>query len=455
MRMSGFVLSLGVALTAAAQDDPQRVHPLDTPATPPAITASASVWEESLQCGSVAPASPFDGPLWERPKLLGNWGGWRDELAAHGIGVDLNTTQYYQGVADGGLGQEFRYGGRNDYYVNIDGEKLGVVDRTFLTLHGETLYGESVDGLTGALMSSNTGGLFPLPGQDITALTAVKVTHIVDEHLVVFGGKINFIDEYAINFGAGKGQTGFMNMGLTFNPIVARQVPYSTLGAGLAVMQEQEPIFTFMVMDALNTPTTSGFDTLFSKGSVLLASAILPVELNGLRGHHAIGGAWSSRSYVELDQSPFVLLPPPVGVPVNRSSGSWGLFYNFDQALWASPDNPKQQIGVFAQTGIADRQTSPLSWFTSIGISGTSLLPNRCQDTWGVGYFYLGVSDTLQTTLAPFPAANLRDEQGVELYYNIAVTPWMHITPDLQIIEPSRVASETSLVAGLRARIDF
>jgi porin len=48
-----------------------------------------------------------------------------------------------------------------------------------------------------------------------------------------------------------------------------------------------------------------------------------------------------------------------------------------------------------------------------------------------------------------------RDEQGVELYYNVAVTPWLRITPDLQIIQPARRNVDTTVVLGLRAKIDF
>ena len=46
-------------------------------------------------------------------------------------------------------------------------------------------------------------------------------------------------------------------------------------------------------------------------------------------------------------------------------------------------------------------------------------------------------------------------EQGVELYYNIAVTPWLHVTPDLQIISPAGKSVDTTVVAGLRVKIDF
>ena len=49
----------------------------------------------------------------------------------------------------------------------------------------------------------------------------------------------------------------------------------------------------------------------------------------------------------------------------------------------------------------------------------------------------------------------LRDEQGVELYYNAALTPWCQITPDLQVITPFRERADTALIFGVRANIDF
>jgi carbohydrate-selective porin OprB len=49
------------------------------------------------------------------------------------------------------------------------------------------------------------------------------------------------------------------------------------------------------------------------------------------------------------------------------------------------------------------------------------------------------------------------------LFYNIAVTPWFNVAPDLQVVfpardetlPPNRQSIDTSLVLGLRAKIDF
>jgi porin len=52
----------------------------------------------------------------------------------------------------------------------------------------------------------------------------------------------------------------------------------------------------------------------------------------------------------------------------------------------------------------------------------------------------------------------LHAEQGAELFYNIEVTPWLHITPDLQvIIDPTGGFGDrdVAIVYGVRAQMSF
>ncbi len=44
---------------------------------------------------------------------------------------------------------------------------------------------------------------------------------------------------------------------------------------------------------------------------------------------------------------------------------------------------------------------------------------------------------------------------GGEVYYNAEITPWFHLTGDLQVINPGPQALDTAVVLGLRAKIDF
>lgn len=95
---------------------------------------------QSDQCypSLLASESPFSGSCDERAQLLGNIGGFRDQLGTRGITIDVDTYQYSQGVASGGINETFRYSGRNDYFINVDGEKAGLWKGLLITLHGET-----------------------------------------------------------------------------------------------------------------------------------------------------------------------------------------------------------------------------------------------------------------------------------------------------------------------------
>jgi porin len=99
-------------------------------------------------------------------------------------------------VATGGLEQAFQYGGRNDYFLNLDGEKLGLREGSFVTLHGETRYGETANTLAGTLLAPNLLLALPLPNGSVTALTSVTFTQNLTEELQIFGGKLNTLDDY-------------------------------------------------------------------------------------------------------------------------------------------------------------------------------------------------------------------------------------------------------------------
>jgi porin len=49
--------------------------------------------------------------------------------------------------------------------------------------------------------------------------------------------------------------------------------------------------------------------------------------------------------------------------------------------------------------------------------------------------------------------AKFDDEQGVELYYNFAVTPWLLVAADFQYVNPARGDNDNAFAGGLRAKI--
>jgi porin len=415
--------------------------------TAPVVPAPA------LACDPCAPPvclPTFGGSLCCRPKLTGDWGGLRSRLASRGVLLDVYNTNFFSQVLNGGLQETFRYRGRWDALLNTRLPWRG----SFLTLHGEAIYGDSINRQTGTLLPVSLAQHVPVQNGAVAALTGVKFTQYLSEQFMVYGGKLNMLDEFRQPFtGGGRGVDGFWNTAFLFNPVLARTIPYSTYGFGAAIVRGADTLASFTVLDANNTPTTIGLNHFFDNGVVLIPSVNVPTNFLGKPGHHGLMGTWSSRRYFANEGSPY--LSPIAGVPFlgERSAGAWSLAYNFDQTLVVSPCDPCRSWGVFGNAGLADTGPSPVRWFAGLGLGGSSPLQARRLDTFGVGYFYLGLNDSFKR-VAP-GVVSLRDEHGIEAFYNYALTPWCRITPDFQFIVPARRDADTMWFVGLRAKLDF
>lgn len=375
--------------------------------------------------------------------------------------MNVSAYQYYQGIASGGLQDLFRDTGRNDYFINVDGEKAGLWKGFFVNLHGETRYGDSVSFSSGAIIPVNTAAVFPTPTGNTTALTGVKFTQALSENFVTFAGKLNLLDGFNMPFTGARAIDGFWNLGMSIPVVVARTAPYSTLGGGAAILQNGAPVFTLMVLDTNNTPTTSGFQSFFNNGMTLFLNATLPTKFFDLPGRQGLSGTFSTGKYNDLSPTPY--FNPDVGLIVVPGfvQNSWSMFYSADQAFWVDPHNPRRAYGVFTNIGIADNGPSPIQFSSNVALYGSSPLRTRAYDTFGVGYAHTQYSTPVKT-LAPvlFPIGN---DQVVELFYNYAVTRWCTVTPDLQVVIPARERTpppapqpiDTALILGMRAKIDF
>jgi porin len=216
-------------------------------------------------------------------------------------------------------------------------------------------------------------------------------------------------------------------------------------------------VFTLTIYDTNDASTTSVFDKLFDNGAVIYPTVSVPTTFFGMPGHQSVWGAYSSGRYAVLSPESLNQIPqalqggPPPALPLIR--GSWWITYLFDQALWVDPTDQSRTWGVFGNVGISDGKPNPIRWSTIVGIGGSSPISSRKLDTFGIAYFYLGLSDSFKNDVRPI--VSVRDERGVELFYNIAVTPWCHLTADMQVITPIQDGAKTSLVLGARMKIDY
>ncbi|WP_337177891.1 carbohydrate porin [Paludisphaera sp.] len=387
----------------------------------------------------------------------GDWFGWREAMLDDGIDVRPKFTQFYQGVASGGLNRGFRYGVKFDYFGTIEGEKLFGWRGLFINLQGESRFGESVNDDVGSFVAPNFAMQFPKATGAASALSTLQIDQFLTPDLVVTFGKMNALA--AINahpFIGGNGIDRFMNDAFVFDPIYGRTLPYSTPGAGLQYLRDGEPVFVFQVLDSSGRPDTSGLRQMFRNGVSLFTQVRRPINPAGLPGAHAMEIAYASGKYSPLSEDELILLPTvPVDDLVDRSerTNTWAVNYTYEQFLFLDDEDPGRGWGIFATAGIADQRTNPVFWKTYFGAAGMSPLPGRTTDSFGVGYYYLGVSDVLKGLLRKH--APVRDEQIFEMYYNAKIASWFTLTADIQAIDPAQLNSRTAFLFALRAKIDF
>lgn len=324
-----------------------------------ALWSGTPVFAEDSATGMTA-SPTFGGKFLDRSKLTGDWGGFRSRLAQTGVTLDADVTQFYQGVTSGGVNSTFQYGGHGDYVMNVDAEKLVGLRGMSFKVRAEHRFGQNVNTQTGSVLPAALAADLPTPDSDKLYLTNVLVTQFLSESVGVFAGKVDSLDSDLNAFAHGRGKDQFLNVALLSNPAGILTQPYATLGGGFILVNDQEPWFSFTVLNAKETIKTAGFNDLFQNGVVLSPEARLPTNFFGLTGHQLFGAVWSSREFTGLNQDPRVLLP---NVQATKKEGSWSAYWNFDQYLIENPRRPGRGWGVFARAGLADKETNPIHWF--------------------------------------------------------------------------------------------
>jgi porin len=413
------------------------------------------VWGGGMAWGQLPQLDNYSGDVWSRPGLTGDWGGLRNTLAAKGVNLDVDLVQSLQGLNSGGLSNDsvlYRYGGHAEYLLNLDTGKLGLWPGGFLRLKGESQFGSYLRGNeTGTLLPTDAAALYPLPFDEETTLTSVVFTQFLAKFFGIYLGKIDTFSGDANAF-AHEWKTQFMSTGLGPNPVTFTTVPYSTLGAGFLLLPTDSVLFNFSALSPDGTADSAGFDELYEDGVVLAGELRVGIRPFGLPGHQLIGGTWSSKTFNTLEQDPRLLLTViglPIGVPIRQQSGSWSAYYNFDQFLYTTSADGSEGFGIFGRVGLADPNTNPLEQFYSVGIGGQGMLPGRSRDRFGIGFYYGRLSSDLRGALLDSSA------WGMEIFYNIAATNWLYVTPDIQVIEPAAKQASTAFLTGLRVQMRF
>ncbi|HLF97909.1 MAG TPA: carbohydrate porin [Methylococcaceae bacterium] len=410
-----------------------------------------------------APPS-FGGDLLTRPKLTGDWGGVRDDLASHGVTLDLDATQVTQHVADGGFEgrlfnrlfpekHETEGSAMFNMLLKLDTGKAGLWPGGFLTVRGEGRVGDSVDPRAGALMPVNGDAILPtVPGhggQDVLALTELTYAQFFSPQFGLVAGLLNMAEGDSNELaGSLRSRSKFLNTAFRLSPVFIGAAPVVALGAMAVFIPNDDILGT---AGFLNSEESAGFNPFEEDAGTSFATEWkFKHQLAGLPGKQTFGFIYAfDRDRIDLGADPrlHVISLATTGSPVVTGDESWTLYYNAHQYLHG---DEKGGFGLFVRAGVSDGHPSPIKWNTAFGLGGRGVGSSRPDDTWGIGGFAVGASN--EPVLNTF---QIHDETGFEAWYNVALAPWLHVTGDVQYVDSAIQRADSAWVVGARTEINF
>jgi porin len=135
-------------------------------------------------------------------------------------------------------------------------------------------------------------------------------------------------------------------------------------------------------------------------------------------------------------------VPQPPSVPVIANSG---------KQTAAAPLTDKG-LGIFTHIGFAPRNSSVINFYVEGGLNYKGLIPTRDNDLLGVGFAYGHLNNNPQGDGSSNPGY----EMVLETTYQIELTPWLSLQPDVQyVIHPSGTDIPNAFVLGARATVSF
>jgi porin len=239
----------------------------------------------------------------------------------------------------------------------------------------------------------------------------------------------------------------------------------------LPTKDPSQAIVSLMVLSATGEASTSGFDDLDGNNLTFVGEGRVRTDFFNLTGHQLFGATFSNRKFTSIDQDARFVFENGA---FEEEKGSWSIYYNFDQYIYEPKKGAGRGIGLFGRLGVADGNPNFMKFFGSFGVGGKGVFESRPHDRFGAGFYYINIDNPRLQGL--FRSAELlRDEYGFEFFYNLAITPWLQLTPSIQVVRgaqreqftigrgpifglpfiASRKSIDTTTILGLRMQVVF
>lgn len=409
-------------------------------------------------------ALPEYGGCWNRRLLLtGDWGGARTRLAKRGVQIKADWVQIAQGVLHGGLEQRWANTTNLDLYATVDLGRLAHLPGATVSIRLQSRFGDTVNGGSGLILPVNTYGYFPYTStldEDLPlVLTEFNWLQMFSDKFGILVGKVTTMGG-TNEFAGGEGRTQFMNFQFLFPSVFAQIAPYSTLAAGVVWAPSPKVSVSSLLLNLADASVGTGFDE-FDEGQTWWTNVDVSYRVGRKPGGVTVGAGYAFNA--DFARIGGLIIAPGGGASSTKQSNTWAVFASAWQYLFAlepvrdvDPTDGRQDLrglGVFAMLGAGDESTNPVHWSVAGGLSGRGLIPGRCNDTCGIGYFYNRQGSPLAH--AALGSLLTQDSQGGEAYYRYAVAESIGLTVDAQWTGSGLRDVESAFLLGFRLHLEL
>tara|TARA_R110000850_G_scaffold49672_16_gene122326 strand:- start:4640 stop:5695 length:1056 start_codon:yes stop_codon:yes gene_type:complete len=350
-----------------------------------------------------------------------------------------------------------------DYRLNVDAGKLAGIQGLTFDVHARSRHGSDSNADAGALVLPNGGLLMPSPGDysgtDVTGFTASYMFPLYEGHLgVVTVGMLDVIDLVTGFFpNVGYGQEGFQNVNsLASNMPWFGAVQGLSLYGGIAMTINEKygiPQSGLLAAGTVNESTSWGSPSdAFEQGSFVAGFHRFIWDIDDNMGYFMVFAGGSTKDQASNDPHDFVVTPGQ-GITSTQSENPWDVALYLYQDFWKDSSNPNRKANFMLGATVGPDNPQFAQWNLMANVEVFGLCESRPNDRMGLCGWWNGLSDQFTELVAPI--APLRNTWGFEMYYNYEITPWAHLTADLQLAQNQNQGDDFAVIPGVRMVIDF
>jgi porin len=368
----------------------------------------------------------------ERETLLGSPGNFRENLEDKGLFLELIYTGESFTNTRGGLNTEdtIEYKGDISLFLALETEKAGWWNDGLFFLHLQESHGQGIT-------EDHVGDFQTLSNFDADDFK--QVSEIWYQH--------NFFDDHFwLKIGKQEANTDFayVDYGLEFinsSPGLIPTVPIPSYPdqdwgvTGWAGLNDWFTVTAGLFQADIDGGRSVGNTLDDLVGPLLIIEPNFHYALSGKTGRLGVGLWWSGLEAEVLDDP-------------SQGEEPWGVYLLWDQEVWAEASEDEQGIGVFAQYGWADQDTSEIEHYVGAGAQWVGAIPSRDEDILGLGAFTVFFNDD-----AGFEEDT---ETAIEFFYKAQLAGWMSLKGDVQYItHPGGADEEDAVALGLQWEVIF